>query len=86
MPGMVGEVDLAAAQGGQPGAVGVGGDAQHVRGPADEHGAVGDDRAGGMRVPSPRMQPSPSREPGMRMAPLPISHRSPTRAPTMVAR
>ena len=40
----------------------------------------------GTSVPSPRMQPSPSREPGMRIAPLPISHRSPTLAPTIVAR
>jgi hypothetical protein len=31
------------------------------------------------------MQPLPSREPGMRIAPLPISHKSPTVAPTMAA-
>src|SRR4051795_11023294 len=40
----------------------------------------------GTRVPSPRMQPSPSRAPGIRIAPLPISHRSPTVAPTICAR
>src|SRR3954471_8730732 len=40
----------------------------------------------GTSVPSPRMQPSPRREPGIRIAPLPISQRSPTRAPTTVAR
>ena len=43
---MGGEVDLAAAQGGQPGPVAVGGRAQHVRRAADEHGAVRDDGAG----------------------------------------
>src|SRR3954465_5428647 len=35
----------------------------------------------GIRGPSPRMQPSPSTEPGIRMVPLPISHRLPTLAP-----
>src|SRR4051794_40115939 len=37
-------------------------------------------------VPSPRMQPSPRRDPGMRIAPLPISQRSPTVAPMICAR
>src|SRR4051795_1275071 len=40
----------------------------------------------GTSVPSPRMQPSPMRAPGMRIAPLPISQRSPTVAPTTCAR
>ncbi len=40
----------------------------------------------GTSVPSPRMQPLPRREPGMRIAPFPISHKSPMVAPTMVAR
>src|SRR3954447_1510975 len=35
----------------------------------------------GTSVPSPRMHPSPIRAPGMRIAPLPISQRSPTVAP-----
>ena len=41
---------------------------------------------GGTSVPSPRMHPLPRRDPGMRIAPLPISHKSPIVAPTMVAR
>jgi hypothetical protein len=44
--GVGGQVDLAAAQSGEPGAVGIAGRPQHVRRPADEHGAVGNDRAG----------------------------------------
>src|SRR3954470_20991670 len=40
----------------------------------------------GTSVPSPRMQPSPIRAPGMRIAPLPISQRSPTVAPMTCAR
>src|SRR3954451_23983210 len=40
----------------------------------------------GTNVPSPRMQPSPIRAPGMRIAPLPISQRSPMVAPTTCAR
>src|SRR4051794_6777100 len=40
----------------------------------------------GTSVPSPRMQPSPIRAPGMRIAPLPISQRSPMVAPMTCAR
>src|SRR4051795_11981601 len=40
----------------------------------------------GTSVPSPRMQPSPIRAPGMRIAPLPISQRSPAVAPMTCAR
>ena len=77
--GVVGQLDPAAAQRRRAERGRLGGGAQHVRRPADEHGAAGMTVPAGTSVPSPRMQPSPSREPGMRMAPLPISHRSPTR-------
>src|SRR3954454_3126791 len=40
----------------------------------------------GTSVPSPRMQPSPILAPGMRIAPLPISQRSPMVAPMICAR
>ncbi len=40
----------------------------------------------GMSVPSPTRQRSPSRAPGMRMAPLPTSHRWPTSAPSTTLR
>src|SRR3954466_9119455 len=40
----------------------------------------------GTSGPPPRMQPSPIRAPGMRIAPLPISQRSPMVAPTTCAR
>src|SRR4051794_13098535 len=40
----------------------------------------------GTSVPSPRMQPFPIRAPGMRIAPLPISQRSPMVAPMICAR
>src|SRR3954454_13823357 len=40
----------------------------------------------GTSVPSPRMHPSPMRAPGMRIAPLPISQRSPMVAPMTCAR
>ena len=43
---MIGEGDLAAARGGEAGAVGVGGGAEQVRWSTDENGAVRDDGAG----------------------------------------
>jgi hypothetical protein len=53
---------LAAAPGGQTGAVGVGGGAEHVRWPTDENGAVRDDGAGGAQ--GALAEDAPVAEPG----------------------
>ena len=83
---MAGQAGLVLAQHREPLPVGVGGRPDHMRRAPDQDRVAGITAPGGTSVRSPRMQPLPRREPGMRIAPLPISHKSPMVAPTMVAR
>jgi hypothetical protein len=84
--GEVGEVGLVLAEHRQAFPVRVGGGWMACGGRPTSTVDGGITAPAGTSVPSPRMQPFPSRAPGIRIAPLPISQRSPTVAPMICAR